>query len=349
MAEFLRERVEAALARFWFRPSAGVVDAVAGLLLRPLEALTAVVCRSRRRRILAARGSRQGPPLVIVVGNVVVGGAGKSPLVAAIGSELAARGWRCGILCRGYRRRSVEPVLVAPGDDADDVGDEPLMLARETGLPVAVGASRHAALELLLDANPDLSIVISDDGLQHVGLPRDIEIVVFDSRGAGNRRLLPAGPLREPLSHVRGMDAVVVNGGGPAPVAHPRIYESRLEPVEFVALDDPSQRIPASRFASFVAGRGVLAVAGIATPQRFFDVLEGLGLRTRNVALGDHARIDPALLAERTEELVVMTMKDAVKCDPGASRGLWALRSVARFDPSLIDWLEAAARGQETA
>ena len=98
-----------------------------------------------------------------------------------------------------------------------------------------------------------------------------------------------------------------------------------------------------------LAGRGVLAVAGIATPQRFFDVLEGLGLRTRNVALGDHARIDPALLAERTEELVVMTMKDAVKCDPGASRGLWALRSVARFDPSLIDWLEAAARGQETA
>lgn len=349
MAEFLRERLEAALARFWFRPPGGLADAVAGFLLRPLEALTAKVSDSRRRRIVAARARRRGPPLVIVVGNLVVGGAGKSPLVAAIASELAARGWRCGIVCRGYRRRSAEPALVAPGDDADEVGDEPLMLARETGLPVAVGADRQAALELLLDANPDISIVVSDDGLQHVGLARDIEIVVFDSRGAGNRRLLPAGPLREPLAHVRGMDAVVVNGGGPAPVAHPRIYASRLEPVEFVALDDPSQRIPAGRFTSHAAGRGVLAVAGIATPQRFFDVLENLGLRTRNVALGDHARIDPELLSARTEELVVMTMKDAVKCDVGATRGLWALRSVAKFDPSLIDWLEAAARGQTTA
>src|SRR5690606_15876363 len=104
-----------------------------------------------------------------------------------------------------------------PGDDADEVGDEPLMLARETALPVAVGVDRAAALELLRDANPDLSVVISDDGLQHAALPRDVEIVVFDARGAGNRRLLPAGPLREPLAHVRGMDAVVVNGGGPAP------------------------------------------------------------------------------------------------------------------------------------
>src|SRR5690606_23055651 len=199
---------------FWFRPPGGIADALAGIVLRPLATLTAAVSGSRRQRILAARARRREPPLVIVVGNLVVGGAGKTPLVATIAGELAARGWRCGILCRGYRRRSGEPVLVGPGDDADEVGDEPLMLARETGLPVAVGVGRAAALELLRDANPDRSVVISDDGLQHVALPRDVEIVVFDARGAGNRRLLPAGPLREPLAHVRGMDAVVVNGGG---------------------------------------------------------------------------------------------------------------------------------------
>ncbi len=322
---------------------------LAGLALRPLSMLTAAVSGSRRQRILAARARRRGPPLVVVVGNLVVGGAGKTPLVAAIAGELAARGWRCGILCRGYRRRSGEPVLVGPGDDADEVGDEPLMLARETGLPVAAGVDRQAALELLRDANPDIAIVISDDGLQHAALPRDIEIAVFDGRGAGNGRLLPAGPLREPLAHVDGMDAVVVNGGGPAPVAHPRTHASRLEPVEFVALDDPAHRIPAHRFASHVGGREVLAIAGIASPGRFFDVLDDLGLRSRNVALADHARIDPALLAERSEELVVMTMKDAVKCDGMPLQDLWALRSVARCDPSLIDWLEAAARGQTTA
>ncbi len=326
-----------------------MADTLAGLALQPLAALTAAVSRSRRRRIVAARARPHGPPLVVVVGNLVVGGAGKTPLVAAIATELSARGWRCGILCRGYRRRSPEPALVAPGDDADEAGDEPLMLARETGLPVAVGVDRQAALALMRDANPDIAIVISDDGLQHTALPRDVEIAVFDSRGAGNRRLLPAGPLREPLAHVRGMDAVVVNGGGPSPVAHPRIFASRLVPVEFVALDDPSHRIPAHRFASFVAGRELLAIAGIASPQRFFDVLDGLGLDSRNVALGDHARIDPVLLETRAEELVVMTMKDAVKCDDRAAQGLWALRSVARCDPSLIDWLEATARGQTTA
>lgn len=349
MPEPVRRRLEAALARFWFRPSGGLGDTLAGFALRPLAMLTAAVAASRRRRILAARARPHAPPLVIVVGNLVVGGAGKTPLVAAIATELGARGWRCGILCRGYRRRSPEAALVAPGDAADEVGDEPLMLARETGLPVAVGVDRQAALELMRDANPDVAVVISDDGLQHAGLRRDVEIVVFDARGAGNRRLLPAGPLREPLAHVRGMDAVVVNGGGASPVAHPRIFASRLVPVEFVALADPSHRIPAHRFASFVAGRELLAIAGIASPRRFFDVLDGLGLRSRNVALGDHARIDPALLAGRAEELVVMTMKDAVKCDYDAGPGLWALRSVARCDPSLIDWLEAIARGQTTA
>ncbi|MFA7504742.1 MAG: tetraacyldisaccharide 4'-kinase [Burkholderiaceae bacterium] len=345
----LRERVEAALARFWFRPSGGLVDTLAELALSPLAMLTATVSGARRRRILAMRARPRETPLVIVVGNLVVGGAGKTPLVATIASELDARGWRCGILSRGYRRRSPEPVLVAPGDDAEEVGDEPLMLARETGLPVAVGTDRRAALALMLDANPDIAVVVSDDGLQHVALPRDVEIAVFDARGAGNRRLLPAGPLREPLAHVRGMDAVVINGGGPSPVAHPRTFTSRLVPVEFVCLDDPSQRIPAHRFASHVAGRELLAIAGIASPQRFFDVLDGLGLHSRKLALGDHARIDAALLAGRPEELVVMTMKDAVKYDDVATRGLWALRSVAQCDPSLIDWLEAAVRGQTTS
>lgn len=349
MPERLRARVEAELLRIWFSPAAGVGDALAQAALRPLAALTAVAAGRRRRRILAARAVRRPPPRIVVVGNLVVGGAGKTPLVGTIARELSSRGWRCGLLCRGYRRRSPEPALVVPGDRAEDAGDEPLMLARETGLPVAVGARRRAALALLCDANPDLDVVISDDGLQHEALPRDIELVVFDRRGAGNRQLLPAGPLREPLAHVRTMDAVVVNGGGPSPVAHPRIYASRLEPVEFVALDDPSQRIPADRFAAHVDGRSVLAVAGIASPERFFETLDALGLQGRRVALADHARIEAAWLARRSEELVVMTQKDAVKCDADAGSGLWALRSVARVDPALIDWLETAVHGQATS
>lgn len=349
MREPLRRRLEAGLVRLWFGPAATPTVRLVRALLAPLSMLVGIVTSSRRRQIVAAREEHRSAPLIIVVGNLVVGGAGKTPLVATLATELSARGWRCGILARGYRSHQDEARLVRTVDTASEVGDEPLLLARETGVPVAVGANRLAALELLCAASPDLAIVISDDGLQHVGLPRHVEIAVFDARGAGNERLLPAGPLREPLAHVRSMDAVVINDAVAAPVTHPRTFAARMIPEEFVALADPSWRIRAADFAAWAGSRSVLAIAGIAAPERFFAALTALGLRARTLALGDHARIDPDWLAQQPERLVVMTTKDAVKCGRRAVPDMWALHSVMQCDPALIDWLEAIARGQTTA
>jgi tetraacyldisaccharide 4'-kinase len=238
-----RRRLEAALEALWFERTRG---SLADPLLTPLALLTARVARSQRARIEAL----PAPPVpVVVIGNLVVGGAGKTPLVTATVHALAGRGWRPGILASGYGAQREDARLVTPGDAPEQAGDEALLLATATGRPTAVARRRAEALALLLRTHPDVDVVVSDDGLQHAALPRSIEIAVFDRRGIGNGRLLPAGPLREPLAHLAGMDALAINGdlrakpwadsdaaGTGALAALPR-FHFRVVPERFVRVD----------------------------------------------------------------------------------------------------------------
>lgn len=342
--------LEARIRRLWFDPR-GALDALAGALLRPLGGLVAAVAGGRRRAIARAKALGRGParPPVVVVGNLVVGGTGKTPLLIALVDALAERGWRPGVLARGYRSRAERepPRPVGPADDADAVGDEPLLVARRTGRPVVVGRDRGAALRLLA-AGGGCDVVLADDGLQHAGLPRDLELAVFDARGAGNGRCLPAGPLREPLRGALLLDALVLNGRtAAAPIVHSRVFRFELVPTALHALAGGRRWTPAA-FAAEVGDVPVDAIAGIGSPQRFFDTLADLGLRARPHPLADHARIDPGWLAALPGRWIVMTEKDAVKCagfDAAVRERCLALRVEAVADPALVDWLEGRLRG----
>ena len=342
--------LEARLRRIWFGPRDGL-DALAATLLRPLGLLVGAVAGRRRRRIAQSKAAPRGAqrPPVVVVGNLVVGGTGKTPLLIALVDALAARGWRPGVIARGYRSRAEHepPRCVGPDDDAAAVGDEPVLVARRTGRPVVVGRDRGAALKRLAAAG-ECDVVLSDDGLQHAGLARDLELAVFDARGAGNGRCLPAGPLREPLRGALLLDALVLNGhGAAAPIVHSRVFRFELVPGELYALDGAHRWTPAE-FAAQVGDAPLDAIAGIASPQRFFDTLASLGLAARAHPLADHARIDPAWLAALPGRWIVMTEKDAVKCagfDAALRARCVALRLDALADPALVDWLEDRLRG----
>jgi tetraacyldisaccharide 4'-kinase len=346
----LAARLETRLRRIWFGPR-GTLDAIAGLLLAPLGAIVGAVAAGRRRQIAQdkAQARPAGQPKVVVVGNLVVGGTGKTPLLIALATALAARGWRPGVIARGYRGRAEgeAPRRIGPTADAAEVGDEPLLVAQRTGRPVVIGRDRGAALRTLLEGD-DCDVVLSDDGLQHVGLRRDIELAVFDARGAGTGRCLPAGPLREPLRDALLLDAVLLNGRGAAsPIVHSRVFRFEVVPTAFVALDGSNRWSPAG-FAVAADGVPLDAIAGIGAPQRFFDTLDSLGLLARPHPLPDHAPIDPAWLAALPGTFLVMTEKDAVKCaafDPALLARCVALRVEAVPEPALVDWLEDRLRG----
>ncbi|RPH65082.1 MAG: tetraacyldisaccharide 4'-kinase [Burkholderiales bacterium] len=336
MSPTLRRRLESLLQRLWYADDPGFALRALRAVLSPLAALTGAVARHRRARIRALPAPR--PPL-LVVGNLVAGGAGKTPLVAALATALAGRGLRPGIVASGYGATRSDARLVRRGDDPAQAGDEPLLLARATGVPVAAARRRAQAVALLHAAHPELDLLISDDGLQHAGLARSIELVVFDERGIGNGRLLPAGPLRAPLAQLASMDAVVLNGDAAAPIAHPRQYRFRIEPLRFVAVDGHAAPIAAPLFAQRVGSQRLVAVAGTAAPERFFATLRALGLQPRCIALGDHATLGRDELAAMAAAFVVMTAKDAVKCAAWADDRCWALEVRAVPDPELVNWL----------
>lgn len=267
-------------------------------------------------------GSRRVARPVVVVGNLTVGGVGKTPLVAWLAARLTAAGRRPGIASRGYRGTSHGVRLVAPEDPAALVGDEPLLLARRRVAPVAVGRERAAAADLLIAAGCD--VIVCDDGLQHYALARDVEIAVVDGeRRLGNGHLLPAGPLREPARRLREVDAVVVNGG----VAGAGELAMRLLPGEAVRIRDGA-RAPLAAFA----GGPVHAVAGIGNPARYFRMLRDAGLDPIEHPLDDHARAGAGSLAFGDHKPVLMTEKDAVKCADLADERYWYVPVDAGFD-----------------
>ncbi|HEX6999976.1 MAG TPA: tetraacyldisaccharide 4'-kinase [Gammaproteobacteria bacterium] len=274
------------------------------------------------------------PVPVIVIGNLTVGGTGKTPLVIWLARALTERGTAVGIVTRGYGGRASQwPQLVDADSDPRLVGDEAVLLARRTGCPVAAGPDRVAAARQLLDRHR-VDALLADDGLQHLALGRDMEIAVVDGRrGLGNGLCLPAGPLREPPSRLRGVDAIVVNGGE---WGHAGVFRAELEAQEAVRVGGQERR-PLSAWR----GGEVHAAAGIGHPQRFFALLEDAGLEVIPHALGDHADVTPERLAFTPRLPVLVTEKDAVKLPDAGDLEVWSVPVELRFAPGHAERLLA--------
>jgi len=303
----LRARLEALLAQHWWQPAPTLLAQA----LRPLSWLYRALAAWQRLR----SRPRTLPVPVIVVGNLIAGGAGKTPTVIALVQALARAGRRPGVVSRGYGRAGHGVHAVAAGDTAAAVGDEPLLIRRRTGVPVWVGRDRAAAARGLCAAHPEVDVLVSDDGLQHHRLARDAELVIFDERGAGNGLLLPAGPLRQALPKRLAQRSRVVYTGGAASTALPGVLALRhigsAWPLPaWLAGDDRSARPLDS-----LRGRPCLAVAGLAAPEKFFAMLRAAGLTITPSPLPDHHAYDTLPWPAGTAD-VITTEKDAVKIDP---------------------------------
>jgi tetraacyldisaccharide 4'-kinase len=310
-SEPLAQRIE----RLW-----GAPDWRWHLVLRPLAALHRALLSVRRlayaRHLVDVKAL---PVPVIVVGNRVAGGAGKTPTTLAVVQGLKARGWKPGIVSRGYASQARGPQAVETHHLATDVGDEPLLMARRTGVPVWVGRDRVAAGQALCTEHPEVDVIVCDDGLQHWHLDRDVELVVFDERGAGNGHLLPAGPLRESImSPARAPHQwIVYNAASPSTELPGLCVQRRL--AGLVRLEDWWAGQPAAMEAveplRQAYSGSITASAGIGQPQRFFDALRDLGLQVQPWPLPDHARLDPPPWPVTVHTLIV-TEKDAIKLPP---------------------------------
>ena len=335
------------LAAAWYAPRPTSI----AILLWPLAAVFGAIVATRRALYRAGvlRSERAGVP-VVVVGNLTAGGSGKTPLALALAHALAARGRRPGFVTRGYGGSATSARAVARDGDPRVVGDEPLLLAA-SGFPTWIGRRRVAAARGLLAAHPDVDVVVADDGLQHYALARDCEIVVIDAtRGFGNGLLLPAGPLREPVSRLARVDAIVrfstdasaTAGARPAAACDTTM---RLEPLAWRNLRSPALRADPSRWVR----DGVHAIAGIGHPERFFAQVRALGIDAVDHPFPDHHAFTPADLAFPGATAILMTEKDAVKCVAFADDRCWCLPVRARIDPALVECVLARLHGRQAA
>ena len=348
------------LQRHWWRPRLTPLTAA----LLPLSWLVGAVAARRRA---GARAPALRVP-VIVVGNVIVGGAGKTPTVIALVALLRELGLTPGIVSRGHGRAGAQVLLLdaaTPPAAATPAafGDEPLLMHRRTGAPVAVGRARREAALRLLAAHPEVDVLVADDGLQHHALARDIELVVFDGRGIGNGRPLPAGPLRERADAIWPAAAdtpprfILVNGRWPAaparalPPPRERCFEAERALGGAVALADWSRGAPATREALHaLRGRRVLAAAGIGDPERFFAMLEDAGLAIDRLPLADHADFAVLPWPAGTADVIV-TEKDAVKLAAHALGGtrVWVATLDFGLPPALAHALGGALAARRAA
>jgi len=323
--------------RFWYRRGA-----IAWLLWPASLAFGCVV--SFRRFLYWTRllpSAHPGIP-VVVVGNLTVGGSGKTPLVLWIAELLQKKGWSPAIVSRGYGGKLAAPRAATVADDAAQVGDEPIVLSRRSGCPVWVGADRLAVIRALRGVHPEVDVLVLDDGLQHYRLRRDIEIAVVDARGFGNGWLLPAGPLREPPRRLGSVDAVVSNQNSGM-----QGFKMALEGETVHRMTDARERRPVQSFRE----QKVHAVAGIGDPNRFFLHLGRLGVRVVPHPFPDHHALTPEQLDFGDEAPVMMTEKDAVKLRRYARANWWVLPVSAQLEPAFGDWLlgELDGRRPKTA
>jgi tetraacyldisaccharide 4'-kinase len=338
--------LESTLTRAWLRrgPLAVALWPLS-LLFRLLTALRAALYRAG-----VLKAGRLPVP-VIVVGNIFIGGTGKTPLTIWLAQQLRAAGMHPGVISRGHGGAADAPREVLPTARAQDVGDEPLLIAARAGCPVVVGRRRVEAGRHLLDLHPDVDVLVTDDGLQHYALARDVEIILFDGRGTGNGWTLPAGPLREPRSRRR--DFTVVNAPDITPAlaaavgGHP--WQMRLAGDYAERLMDARERVP----LSLLRGKRVLAAAGIGNPGRFFTMLRAAGLDVAELPLPDHHDFldDPFRAVDA--DVILVTEKDAVKCrqletinnDPR----VWVVPVGAQIDAALAAKIVEKCRGRPTA
>jgi tetraacyldisaccharide 4'-kinase len=313
--------------------------------LLPFAALFGAIAGARR--IAFSRGwlksVRVGVP-VIVVGNVTVGGTGKTPTVIALVEALRAAGFQPGIVSRGYGARIVRPTAVTPASSPQAAGDEPLLIARRTGAPVWVCPDRVAAAQALCAAHRDVDVIVSDDGLQHYRLARDVEVVVFDHRLGGNGFLLPAGPLREPLSRRR--DATLINNPYERTLPPwPNTYALQLTPGDAWHLGNPELRRPLAQFS----GDRLMAAAGIGSPERFFATLRAAGLTPATRALPDHYAFTTNPFTDVDADAILITEKDAVKLGSWHDARIWVVPVEAALDHRLIELVVEKVRGRSPA
>jgi len=315
-------RLERAILQQWYATRPGW-----SLLFAPLSWLFKGVTGWRYRRHCRQRQPFAVP--LLVVGNITVGGTGKTPLVIALCQAFSRQGLKVVVISRGYGSAApAYPYVVTPQSTASDAGDEPFLMARRTGATVIIAADRLAAAQRALDWQPD--IIISDDGLQHYRLPRTAEVVVIDGeRGLGNGWCLPTGPLRDSAARFEQVDQVVINGGD---FAYPSAVRMQLQPGNAINLLT-GDSVPLAQLKSF--GR-FNAVAGIGNPERFFATLERQGLDIVRRPFADHHAFDPADLDFGDGNAVIMTEKDGVKCADFAKDNYWYLPVDAVLPDGLV-------------
>ena len=326
-------------------------------LLLPVALLYRALSAMRRSLYLAGWLKVERMPVpVVVIGNVVVGGAGKTPTVLALIHHLQSQGWRPGVVSRGYGRKGIAPLEVRPDTPPEDSGDEPALIGREAGVPVFVARRRADAAKALLDAYPDVNILLCDDGLQHLALARDLAIAVFDDRGTGNGWLLPAGLLREawpPHQHTAFAPDIVLQqtskdtGALPQLGSHLPTFRAHrtLNPLAQNAL---GQTAPLKSLVH----HQLAATAGIARPEAFFEMLrhEGVSL-SRTIALPDHADAEAYVeLVKHLKGPLLCTEKDAVKLFPlvrqndrpdDEARQVWSVRLNLAIEAGFFEAVDA--------
>ena len=275
---------------------------------------------------------------IIVVGNLSVGGTGKTPFISSLVEYLKSRQFSVGIVSRGYGANiKIFPHQISPDDTAEAVGDEPLMQARKLNVPIVISPNRAQAVNYLLSKN-NVDVVISDDGLQHYAMSRDIEIVLFDgAREFGNRLILPFGPLREPVSRLKSVDFVVQNG---TQNSFPVKYKSQLIEVALVNIASQEERP-----LDYLSEHEVVAVAGIGNPQRFFSSLEKfVAIKSKSIYPDHHAFQLKDFDHIHEDKLVVMTEKDAVKCEAFAKKNWFYLKIRMEVESSLFSEIEKSIK-----
>jgi tetraacyldisaccharide 4'-kinase len=318
------------------------------LFLMPLSTIFRVIITIRKYLYrIGVLKSFSLPVPVVVVGNINVGGTGKTPLVIYLVEKLRALGLNPGVISRGYGAKNIRVKAVDVDDSAALVGDEPLLIKRRLKCPVYVHADRVLAGKKLIEENPLCDIIVSDDGLQHYRLQRQYEIVVIDGKtGFGNEALLPAGPLREPIGRLKSIDAIVTNGmyaGGYAfsKAYGSKVFEMSLNSEKFYNLKNNSLVSDAKDFY----GKKIVAIAGIGNPKRFFHQLETLKLTFKTRIFPDHHAFAAQDFAKIRADVILMTEKDAVKCGAFAHDNFWVLPVSASLDEDfmmlLLDTLDS--------
>jgi tetraacyldisaccharide 4'-kinase len=339
--------------RFWERRGP------TSLLLWPLAYLYGCILRIRKLIFdLDLTRPKPAPVPIIIVGNIRVGGTGKTPIVIALAERLSQLGWKPAIISRGYGSSNQHtPLQVRSNSDPSIVGDEPVLIAKRTDdqFPIWVFPKRKESIKALLKASPDVNVIISDDGLQHRGLVRwpareggrDIEFVVRDSRGEGNRFLLPAGPLREPASRER--DATLQTNPAEqlsSGIKHEYFQGRRAFTLASqlgtpYQLNNPTNTQSFEKIAERFLPKNIAMVAGLGNPQRFFDDLVKLGIAGKQLPLPDHFDYTPEFFKGIKADCILITEKDAVKCTNIHDDRIWVAPLSLRLPDSLIDWMQS--------